>query len=344
MLSSTILSTLEDVRALAPQWNALGPLTPFSSWDFAYDWLFCTPEARPFVIAVHDQEQLVGIAPWCLARDYAGSMVLTGIGRESSWYHDPLVHPAADAAEVHLTICQALRPRRWDAIDLILQANESLPLVRNLEQLGLAVSRRPSDRQSRLYELDPGGQAFWEGFSASSRKSMRRRLRQLEAVPHEFRLAQGAQAMEYLEELIQLNRERWQTGENWEPTYAFMRANTPTLLAQGDLRFFVLTIEGRTAALDYQVRKGSRSFAIMASVHPEFADHSPGSLLLNWAIGELAREGIRTLDLGPGEYEWKKRLQSGLVETVRTQVGSSLLGMALVGWRSMIKPRLVTAT
>lgn len=344
-MHAMILRSWEEVHAIAPQWAEITPLSPFSSWDFASDWLRCTPDAQPFVVAVHDRETLLGVAPWCLIRDYAGSTVLTGIGRESAWYHDPLVRDAAAVNEVHRAISQALRPRQWDAIDLILQAQTSQGLVQDLERLGLAVSRRPGDRQSHVIVLEADWTTSWERFPASFRKSLTRRHRRLEALPHAFHMIRDdAHARDALEELIRLNRQRWQTGENWEPTYAFMRANTPNLLARGDLRFSTLTIDGRVAALDYQVRKGDRTFMIMANFHADFAELSPGNLLMQWMLEQLHHEGIRRVDMGPGEYAWKQVLYSEKVETIRTHVGASLLGMALVGWRGMIKPRLQTAT
>lgn len=343
-MHATILRTRDEVQALVPQWDELTPLSPFSSGDFACDWLSCTPEASPFVIAVHDGGTLMGVAPWCLARDFAGSTLLTGIGRESAWYHDPLVRDGAVVSEVHRAIGQALRPRHWDAIDLILQANVSLPLVRMLERLGVAISRRPVDRQSHLIALDADWTTSWERFPDSFRKSLKRRRRRLATLPHQFLMVQGEQAMECLEELIRLNRLRWQTGQNWEPTYALMRANTPSLLARGELRFSVLMIDGRMAALDYQVRKGNRSFMLMGNFHPDFADLSPGNALLVWALEQLNREGIQWVDMGPGEYAWKIQIQSRQVEAIRTHVGSSLLGMALAGWRGVIKPQFQSAT
>lgn len=343
-MHATILRTRDEVQALAPQWDELPPLSPFSSGDFACDWLSCTPEASPFVIAVHDGGTLMGVAPWCLARDFAGSTLLTGIGRESAWYHDPLVRNGAVASEVHRAIGQALRPPHWDAIDLILQADASIPLVRVLERLGVAVSRRPADRQSHLIALDADWTTSWERFPDSFRKSLKRRRRRLESLPHQFLMVEGDQALECLEELIRLNRLRWQTGQTWEPAYAVMRANTRTLLARGELRFFVLMIEGRIAALDYQVRKGNRSSMIMGNYHPDFADLSPGNALLVWALEQLNREGIQWVDMGPGNYAWKNQIRSEQVEIVRTQVGLSLRGMALVSWRGMIKPQLQPVT
>ncbi|MNR81946.1 hypothetical protein D3C86_520070 [compost metagenome] len=343
-MRATILRSREAVHAIAPQWEAIKPLTPFSSWDFACDWLACTPSAQPFVIAVHDRETLVGVAPWCLIRHRAGSTILTGIGRESAWYHDPLVIDTADAKEVLRAMGHVLRPRQWDAINLTLQVRASLPLIRALRQLGLAVAGRPDDRQSHLIAFDADWATAWERFPASFRKSLSRRRRRLEAMPHHFHMLQGEQAMVALEELIRLNRSRWKTGENWEPAYAFMRLNTPNLLARGDLRFSALTIEGRPAALDYQVRKGDRSSMIMANFQPDFADLSPGNLLMQWTLEQLHQEGIREVDMGPGLYEWKENLQSETVATIRTHVGSSLLGMALVGWQDILKPRLQPAT
>lgn len=339
-MRTTIMTTLDGIRALAPQWGKLTPPSPFASWDYAYDWLRCAPQAQPYVIALHDQGQLVGVAPWCVLRDYAGSRILTGIGGDSAWYHDPVLSDRTEAQAAFRALGKALRQRKWDAIDLTLQAERSLSLVTELKQLGMTVAQRPNARQSHLIALEDNWEATWLQFPSGYRKNIRRLNRHLEARAHRYLRVQPEDALDCLEELIQLNRTRWQTGHNWDLAYAVLRANTPTLLAQGNLRFFGLEIEGRMAAAIYLVRKGDRCFALMGNYHPDFTDYSPSNLLLHWTLTQLQQEGIRGVDLGPGEYAYKNRLQSGLVETVRTYVGASLMGMALVGWRGVIKPRL----
>ncbi|MNR81942.1 hypothetical protein D3C86_520030 [compost metagenome] len=338
-LKATIVKTLDEIRALESQWAKLTPPSPFSSWDYAYHWLRCAPEAQAHVIAVHSRGELVGVAPWCLSRDYAGSRVLTGIGKESAWYHDPLIVPGYDASRVFQAIGEALCHRKWDAIDLTLQTEHSLPLITELKRLGMTVTQRASEQQSHVLAFEDDWEACWKRFPSSFRKGVRRLNRHLESIPHRYLQAPQAHALEWIEDVIALNRTRWNTGENWELTYAVMRANTPTLLAQGDLRLYGLEIEGRMAALAYHIRKGNRSFALIGNYHPDFAEYSPSNLLLHWLLTQLHQEGVRWVDLGPGEYDYKNRIQSGLVETVRTQVGTSLLGMALVGWRGMIKAR-----
>ena len=343
-MEATILTSLSEIRSLETTWGRLTPRSPFSSWDFAHDWLSCAPEVTPYVIAVHSQGALMGIAPWCVKQDYAGSRLLTGLGAESAWYHDPLVVDRARADEVFRAIARALRPRRWDAIDLTLQAEASLPLIDDLQPLGLTLAQRASDRQSRLLVLDDDWEKSWKRFSTNYRKSVRRLTHRLETRPHAFGIADDEQAQEWLETLICLHRERWQTGANWQQSYDFLRAYTPTLLARNELRLFGLSLDGQLAALTYHVRKGARTFMLLGAFHPDFAEYSPSNLLLHWSLQSLHQEGVRWVDMGPGEYDWKLRLQSGLVETVRTRVGASLMGMALVGWRGVLKPRLSIST
>jgi CelD/BcsL family acetyltransferase involved in cellulose biosynthesis len=342
-MQATIIKTLEGVRALEAQWGGLTPPSPFSSWDFAYDWLRCAPEAQPNVITVHSHGELVGVAPWCLKRDYAGSRVLTGVGTTSAWYHDPLVTEGVDAAAVHHAILSTLRPRKWDAIDLTLRQDNSQTLVAGLQRLGMALVQQQHDQQCHVIPLDEDWEASWKRFPKKFRQDNRRLHRHLLTKPHRFLQATEDLALPLLEDLIQRNRDHWQTGENWELPYSVLRANTPTLLGLGDLRFFGLEIEGRMAALAYIIRKGNRSFMIIANFDPDFAEYSPSNLLFQWSLERLHQEGVRLVDMGPGEYTYKKRLAPSLIETVRTQVGTSLLGMGLVGWRGMIKPRLQTA-
>lgn len=338
----TIAKTLEDVRALEAEWGALAPSHPYAAWDFAYDWLTSVPSAQPFVIAVRQGGQLVAVAPWCLIKGRADSLSLTGVGYEGAWYHDPVLAPDMACEPIARALAGALRSRQWDLIDLILQADSSMPLASALQRFGMSVMQRPRERQSRLLALAADWPSTWERFPSSFRKTVERRSRKLAQRPHRFFQVTGDETMDVLEELIRFNRLRWQTGANWEETYAVMRAHTPTLLARGKLRLFALELDGRLAAIDYQIRQGDRSFMLMANYHSDFAELSPGNLLMHWGLEQLQREGVRAADMGPGEYAWKQQLASTLVETVRIRVGSSLRGLALVGWRDMIKPRLMS--
>lgn len=340
----TIAKTLEDVRALQADWETLAPASPYAAWDFAHDWLASVPSAQPHVIAVRSGGRLVAVAPFCLVKGRADTLSLTGVGYEGSWYHDPVLAAGLPPQPIYRALAGALRSRHWDLIDLILQAESSMPLLSELRRLGMSVTQRPSERQSHLLALDGDWPSTWERFPSSFRKTIERRGRKLARIPHRFFPAAPAEAAELLEELIRLNRLRWQTGKKWEEAYAVMRAHAATLVARGELRLFGLEVEGRLAAIDYQIRKGDRSFMLMANYHPDFAELSPGNLLMCWGLEQLQREGVRWADMGPGEYAWKLQLSSARVETVRIRVGASLRGLALVGWRDMIKPRLLSSS
>lgn len=340
-MEATILRTRAQIRELQLQWGGLKPSTPFACWDYAHDWLHSVPDVEPFVIAIRSGGRLIALAPWCVVKEAAGVRTVTGISGNSAWYHDPLLHPSADPAAVARAMARALHAERWDSINLILQPQLSEPFMTELKRLGMAVIQRVPEDQGHVIQFGDDWDEAWNRFPSTFRKNMARRVRRLNSLPHRFLEATASNAGEWLEELIRLYRLRWQTDGNWEPTFAFMRANTETLLQQGELRLFALEIHGRLAAFDYHVRKRNRAYSYMCAYQEEFASYSPGTLLMSWSLAHLHREGVRAIDLGPGLYAWKEVVENTPVETLRLMVGGSPRGMALLGWRTKLKPWLL---
>jgi CelD/BcsL family acetyltransferase involved in cellulose biosynthesis len=74
------------------------------------------------------------------------------------------------------------------------------------------------------------------------------------------------------------------------------------------VRFYVLHLAGTVAAIYYGFIHGDRAYAYLGGFDPAFAFESPGTVLLDHAIREAAREGAREFHFLRGreayKYQW----------------------------------------
>lgn len=78
--------------------------------------------------------------------------------------------------------------------------------------------------------------------------------------------------------------------------------------AKGWLRMFVLSVADRPAAFLIGLLHDKTFHCQHAGYHADFAKHSVGSILTNWAFEHLAASGVEQVDLGEGGQEHNRRL------------------------------------
>lgn len=78
--------------------------------------------------------------------------------------------------------------------------------------------------------------------------------------------------------------------------------------AKGWLRIFVLSVADRPAAFLIGLLHDKTFHCQHAGYHADFAKHSAGSILTNWAFENLAAAGVEQVDLGEGGQEHNRRL------------------------------------
>jgi Protein involved in cellulose biosynthesis (CelD) len=339
-MHATILKTRDDLRPFEALWQDLPLSNPFSSWTFAQAWLE-RPSVKPFVIVVRDAAgQLLALAPWCLQTMRGGIRVLKGIRGYDSWYHDPWIKDPALSRPIHDLLVETLLESRgdWDALELILNAERSPQLIERLGRIGYL--DRPSDRQNRMVDLSIGWEAYWNSRPATFRSKLRKAQRKLEALPHRYFLADAETYRPVLQRALEISQSRWDPEHNRDEWYQGIRDLADWSAPRGGLYAFGLEIDGRLAAMRILFRAGDRAYGTIQVYDPDFSDYSVGSLMTVWAFERLAASGIRVLDLGDGVMEWKERMRTHLGETVLVEVGGTLTGKVLMGWKRVVKPQL----
>lgn len=77
------------------------------------------------------------------------------------------------------------------------------------------------------------------------------------------------------------------------------------LLEAGVLRLGILWIDSRPAACLYNLRLHDREYYYSVGMEPEFAQHSPGTLLQYYMIREAIKDNVKVYDFGRGNEIYK---------------------------------------
>ncbi|HWM76383.1 MAG TPA: GNAT family N-acetyltransferase, partial [Methylomirabilota bacterium] len=124
---------------------------------------------------------------------------------------------------------------------------------------------------------------------------------------------------------------------------AFFSSLTERASRRGWLRVWILRLDGRAIATEYQLEAEGRVHALRADFDASLPEElSPGSHLSYEILRTLfGREGVHEYDMGPGENPYKARWASGARETIQLRVfRRGLYGAMLHGLETQAVPAL----
>jgi hypothetical protein len=212
--------------------------------------------------------------------------------------------------------CNALA---WDLMELGGVNAHDRPtgrLVEHLAERGCVVHRRPAFNCWRI-ELP----ATWDQYLAMLSKGHRKQLRQFErdlldsghAVLHTVQChSELAHAADLLVALHQRRRRTLgQRGCFASPRFAaFHREVMPRLLTDGRLQLHWLELDGKPAAVEYQLAGEGTVYAYQAGVEPELLDQEPGRLITLATLRRAIRQGDRAFDFLRGDEPYKAHFRA----------------------------------
>jgi CelD/BcsL family acetyltransferase involved in cellulose biosynthesis len=195
-------------------------------------------------------------------------------------------------------------------------------------QLGEMLRRRPElkpfvrQRYRRSYvRLDQSFDDYIAGFPAKRRSTLTRKARKLakasggtldvrsfhaeEQVPAFYEQARRVSEKTYQERLLDAGL----------PAGPEALAEMRELARAGQLRAWLLYLNGQPISYLYAPAQGNTLIYAHLGYDPDFAEHSPGSVLQLQALQELMEEGrFRLFDFTEGEGQHKRQFASGEVE------------------------------
>jgi CelD/BcsL family acetyltransferase involved in cellulose biosynthesis len=283
-----------------------------------------------FVLAVFDDgDMLIGLAPWFIQSTAAfGSAVrMLGSDEVCSDYLTLLAGRGLeqDVAEIiaeYLTdaIPEARGDHRgWDRLELAGVDCDDHPtdyLAESLRRRGCTIHRRSTVNCWRI-DLPTEWEEYLDGLSKKFRQEVRRLERRyfdsgkavLRTVEKLVDLPRG------LDLLVELHQRRRQSlgepGCYASPRFSsFIREVSPLMMQQGQMQFQWLEIDGRPAAVEYQLVGSGVVYAYQTGIDPATAADQPGKLTNLAGIRRAIEGGHHSYDFLRGDEPYKAHFRA----------------------------------
>jgi len=323
-LAAVVIEDGAQLDALAPAWDRLAEDagSPFGAptWVRAW-WRHLAPRgARLAVVAVHDADELVGLAPFYASRRL-GVTVLRLISADLASRVDILARPGRElevAGALAGALAAELRPDvlRWEGVD----ASTRWPQRLSHAWPGGRAHRLSHELARPGPVLELAAHSSYEEWLAAKSRHFRRRLRQgrraLERDGASFRLAVRASLDRDLGSFGRLHSARWQgrggsLAVNAE-TMAMLREVGEELIESGRFRLWMLDGPGgEPVSAELLLAARGEVASWNGGFDADWGKYSPGIATLAVAIEDAYERGDRRLDLGGGAAEYKDRLADG---------------------------------
>lgn len=314
----SIIDSVSGMAEMAKPWNGLlvesRSNTIFLTWEWLYTWAECyiRSDRRLFIILVHKDHELIGIAPWCIChvRGYGLSLKqveFLGIPETGSDYLDVFTKRGKEK-EVAYQIYHFLKTSTslWDSVALRDMASDSLFLLHLKNRM---------EEDGKYTELQYGSycpsvslprtvDAFKSGLSSNRRQQFSRHLRLLARegdVVHRVQLAQDAGRA--LNELRPLYEQRWGDADG---LFRFLEKFISRTEATNVVQFDFLQVAGRNIAGLLHLRYGDTlSMYVMGIDHSFDKSISVGNILVGLSIEKAIADGFSNYDFLRGQEDYK---------------------------------------
>lgn len=348
-LKCEVITDAARFHGLRREWDALleksGSTSVFLTWEWLHTWWthFRGGSSLRIVIIKDGSGRVAGIAPMCVYNK-GGALRLKllsfmGIGGVSSEYLDVIADQGCES-EVGQAFLDFLNADSgsWDyaVFTDLLDSSVVLSHVEDgLRKSGYLLNRQISQRCPYL-PLPSTADEFHANLGKEVRSTLKRRTRRLLETGVEPQLVESADDMQTaLESLFKLHQKRWtlrglKGNFRQDPVRAFHSEAARLFLEKGDLRLYLLRVDGSAIASLYCFRFKGRVFYYQAGFDPEWASKSPGTVLMGYGIQQSIAEGMTEFDflrgLEPYKYRWtdKNRTTHSLTAIPRGKVKGKL--------------------
>ena len=323
-LQITKVSTCEGLEELRPHWHRLASLQEqpnvFSTWEWnSCWWQVHGREGSLYVLVVRREDEIVGIAPFHLARRPRNSpialRVLNFIGNnEDSGLLDILTLPGTREAVWRIIFFLLAASVDWDILELSnLGAGTATRQVVAEEAKRLGWRESSYQSPNVQIRLPQTWNEFLAGISAKLRRQLvlaDRKLKEQYEVTY-TRPQTAAELSESLERLFELHMRRWvmkgAEGAFCEKRRALYRLVGTAAREAGWLDLWELRLSGRTVAVEYGLHYRGCRYAMQSGFTLEFAHYNVGRLLQAFLIRTAIERGDHLYDFLFGVQRFKLR-------------------------------------
>ena len=323
---------LEEIRLA---WNSLLPSTPQASFFHSFDW-FKTywkhfgGEQQIKVLVVRAGGSPIGIVPLCIVNEryQVGEVrVLTyPLSDWGTWYGP--IGSDQSASLFMATQHLANSPREWDMVDFRwvgADAYQSHAMGRALRAVGWS-PRKSAYQTCSVIRTDQGD--FEEYFAARSKK-WRHELRRLDRVlerqgkveierhrPAGACCGDGDPRWDLYDQCLSISEQSWQGSSTTGNTIChdrvrdFLRDCHGAAARRGMLDLVVLRLNGAPAAFQYNYVYDRSVYGLRMGFDRNVSDQGIGKVLVSKMIEDSFRRGDRAVNLGSGDYDFKRRFRT----------------------------------
>lgn len=325
MLHLELIDQCERLTLLQQEWSALAAAAQnipiFLTWEWITVWWQHYGQGHDlYVLTARDDDgELAGIAPWMILKRHwmaqpVRCVAFIGTGEVYPAHMDVIARPG-DEDQVAAAFAGYLGEHAddWDALDFVSVSGDSM-LPKYLAQ---GDGRHASGGEMNCLYIPL--EADWETYqqvhmSAKQRRNARYYHNRLERdFPDQiaFTRVETQVELDYaLEALREMNLARW-TSQGFttpfmhEKYVAFHRDIAALALERGWLRFFILEVAGKFAAVNYCFSYGRAYYDYQHSFDMDLWKYSTGRVLMTHVIEQAINEGKCEIDLLHGDQGYK---------------------------------------
>jgi len=329
-VKTRLITSLREFDALAPIWGEVtkegDQTSPFLSHDwFACCWRTAGPDRHREVWFLEDTAGPVALVPLVRWRTRVRGLPVRMVGFLDAPDTPFVDFPIAGALEETVAaFVRAFRDRRdWDILSL-----QKIPAhSRTIKALEASLAgelrwRVAGTERVPYLTISESWQQFFRDRTQRFRKTCRNienRLKRSGAVTvEEHRDVDPEGAL--FAEAMEVSRQSWKGPRGlamatMEGMPRFFQELTGRASANGWLHLWILRLDGRAVATEYQIGANGSIHALRADFDSALADLSPGSHLLAEIVRSLfERRCVHEYDMGPGSNDYKLRWATGAHE------------------------------
>jgi len=336
------INDLDELEQYRLAWNALLPQTPRASLMHTFEWLstywhYFGCEQRLRVLVVRSAGKPIGIVPLCVRTDpyrVGNARVLTyPLNDWGTWYGPIGPNPSACLflAMKHLQTT----PRDWDLLDLrwtSVEPGESDPTGSAFLAMGWHAERRDY-QQTSIVRLE---ETHWKSYRAGLSKKWRHELgRQQRSLERDYKMdvvrhrplgtshGDGNPRWDLYENCLDIAQRSWQdestTGNTLSQSSVreFLRACHGVAAKLGMVDMLVLKLNDQPVAFLYNYCFDGKLFWLRMGYNRSFSKQGVGKALMGWALEDSFARSDRVIDMGIGDYAFKRYFRTGTENSQR---------------------------
>ena len=358
-MSISVITSEGDFHDLAASWNDLaaaagGNIFLHHEW-FHAAWEWRKETASLFVLVAREDDRAIGILPLvriCERKRFGTVRRLEFLTVPDTQLCDLIAAPQEHRRAAELIAGELQRlSGEWDQLVLrYLPAGAAAQALHSvLQARGYAVQLRPHSRN-----LFVPLHTSWDGYYGTRTRSLKKannlaanRLGKTGAVTiHRIGgdAAPPQSVAQALADAVDISRRSWKhaTGNSLDHPgpNRFIRTLTEHAVQRGWLSLWLLSLDGRPVALEYQLADGANVYALRADFDAKFEEVSPGSHLMRTLLEALFGENLHRYYMGPGENAYKARWTDEFEPLdALLAYGKSFRGRVLHVLEETLKPR-----